>query len=357
MRPHPASLLLNLWLLLALPGCMPTIHSPAPPVMAAQLLNHRYLTADGDLLPLNAWLPSQGPVNAVIIAVHGFNDYSHFFQQPGEFFSQHGIACYAYDQRGFGGSPQRGFWAGEASYGQDLTSFIRLVQQRHPNTPVYLLGESFGAAVAITAMTGADKPNVTGLILSAPAVWSRATMPWYQQALLWSLAHTVPSLTLTGRHVKIQASDNIPMLKALGRDPLVIKATRVESLYGLAELMDTAQSQAGQLPQTSLLLYGDHDQLIPPPPMYRFIGHFSSTPHKTIAIYKNGYHMLLRDLNAPVVWRDILAWIQSPTAPLPSGADQYAKARTDALAQGHPPCDNLVQAAPAQAIKPGITQN
>ena len=34
--------------------------------------------------------------------------------------------------------------------------------------------------------------------------------------------------------------------------------------------------------------------------------------------------MLLRDLNAETVWRDILAWIANAQAPLPSGADRRA---------------------------------
>ena len=40
-----------------------------------------------------------------------------------------------------------------------------------------------------------------------------------------------------------------------------------------------------------------------------------------IAIYKDGYHMLLRDLHGAVVIADIEAWIKSPPAVLPSRAD------------------------------------
>ncbi len=31
--------------------------------------------------------------------------------------------------------------------------------------------------------------------------------------------------------------------------------------------------------------------------------------------------MLLRDLQAEIVWRDIAAWLEDPAARLPSGAD------------------------------------
>ena len=51
------------------------------------------------------------------------------------------------------------------------------------------------------------------------------------------------------------------------------------------------------------------------------------------ALYRDGYHMLLRDLHAKHIWRDIAAWIENPHAPLPSGAD--ALDRIDAAVEAH----------------------
>ncbi|MDO9106017.1 MAG: lysophospholipase [Methylovulum sp.] len=321
----------RLWLcsllLTLLSGCLPGIHKPGATITAGQLLAKQYITPDGVHLPVTQWLPQPDKTSAVLVAIHGFNDYNHFFQQPGDYFQQRGIACYAYDQRGFGGSPLRGLWSGIDAYIQDLDVFVQLVKDKHPGLPVYLLGESMGGAVIIAAMTKTAKIRVNGLILAAPAVWARATMPWYQQGLLWTLAHTLPWLTLTGKGIKVMPSDNIAMLRALGKDPLVIKATRVETLYGLADLMDIAQQNAGRINEKTLVLYGDRDEIIPRQPTYQFVQHMlqAQQQKKMVALYKNGYHMLLRDLQAPVLWQDIIAWIQSPSAPLPSGADKYAQ--------------------------------
>ena len=52
-----------------------------------------------------------------------------------------------------------------------------------------------------------------------------------------------------------------------------------------------------------------------------FDGLPEDAPH-TIAVYADGYHMLLRDLQAETVWRDVLSWIGDPSAALPSGADR-----------------------------------
>jgi len=42
------------------------------------------------------------------------------------------------------------------------------------------------------------------------------------------------------------------------------------------------------------------------------------------ALYADGWHMLLRDLEAEVVLRDIVAWTRKPGTPLPSAADARA---------------------------------
>ncbi|MSP26963.1 MAG: alpha/beta hydrolase [Methylococcales bacterium] len=305
---------------------MPMIHPLGMKNQSASLSETTFFTEDGVALPLRHWLPKT-EVNAVLIALHGFNDYSHFFAAPAEYFSGLGIACFAYDQRGFGASPSRGLWAGSATYIYDLQVLVRLLKQRYPNRPVYLLGESMGGAVIMTAMTQTTMPTVDGIILSAPALWARDTMPWYQTSLLWTIAHSMPWLSLTGSGLKVMASDNIPMLRALGRDPLVIKATRVEAMYGLTDLMDTAFNNTRALHKNTLILYGEKDEIIPKEPTYTFLNTLlaSDSTHKTIAIYPHGYHLLLRDLQAPTAWQDIATWIHHSTDKLPSGADDHAK--------------------------------
>jgi alpha-beta hydrolase superfamily lysophospholipase len=305
---------------------MPMIYPPGAKSNPAQLAENSFLTEDGANLPLRRWLP-KSEAKAVIIALHGFNDYSRFFELPGGYFSKLGIACYAYDQRGFGAAPKRGLWAGNEAYVDDLNTLAHLLEQRYPERPIYLLGESMGGAVILTAMGQTHIPKVAGIILAAPALWARETMPWYQTSLLWTLAHSMPWLTLTGEGVHVTPSDNIEMLRALGRDPWVIKGARVETLYGLADLMDAAFNSAESLRGNTLMLYGEKDEIIPKEPTYKFLKQFlANRPNeKTVAFYPQGYHMLLRDLQAAATWQDIAAWIDSGAGKLPSRADIRAR--------------------------------
>ena len=52
---------------------------------------------------------------------------------------------------------------------------------------------------------------------------------------------------------------------------------------------------------------------------------------RRIGWYSHGYHMLLRDLEGPIVAADVASWVLEPAAPLPSGADREA---ADAFSPG-----------------------
>lgn len=320
--PRPLFLYSVFALCLLLSGCAVTVKPPLRNSAEPRLATAHFVASDGAVLPVRAWLPKEGRPKAVILALHGFNDYGNAFAPPGRYFSEHGLALYAFDQRGFGNAPGRGTWAGTEVYAADVAEFTRQLRKRYGNTPIYLLGESMGGAIAMAAMAGGQPPDADGVILSAPAVWARDTMPWYQRTLLGFCEAVAPSLELTGEGLHIQASDNIEMLRALGRDPLVIKATRVDAIAGLADLMDTAQRKAGRIKPPVLVLYGEKDEVIPKEPITLMLKKLPKGSETRIGFYEGGYHMLLRDLHADRIWNDIAAWINDRAKPLPSGAEQ-----------------------------------
>ncbi len=312
--------------LLPLTACAPipvdTGPSRRPPALTGVFME----TRDGLHLPYRIW-PAAGGENAVVVALHGFNDYGEFFDGAARYLAGRGVTSYAYDQRGFGGAMLRGRWFETARYAEDAGDFLRLVAARHSGKPVYLLGDSMGGAIAMLTLTGPDAPPVAGAVLVAPAVWGRVTMPWYQRAALWFAAHTVPAMPLSTRGIQVTPSDNIEMLRALGRDPLIIKGARVDTVHGLVDLMDAALAAAPRFETPALILYGGRDDIVPKEPVRRMLTSLppAASAARRIAVYDAGYHMLLRDLAAETVWRDVAAWIEDPARPLPSGAEAGAQ--------------------------------
>ena len=315
-----------LLMVLVLAGCAPQLQPPRADNAAPQLLADRLIMNDGAALPLRQWQPAGEP-KAVILALHGFNDYSFSFDAPARTWAAAGIATFAYDQRGFGATPYRGLWAGEDRMIEDLRVASALLRARYPATPLYLLGESMGGSVVMAAAASTDPPAADGLILASPAIWGRDTQGPIQSGALWMAAHTVPWLEMTGEGLNIHPSDNIAMLRQLGRDPLVIKETRVDAIYGLVNLMDLAYDAAPRLRGRALVLYGSREDILPGSAVVAMLRRLpaDAAPRPRIALYPKGYHMLLRDLDAATVRDDIVAWIADPAAPLPSGGDILAE--------------------------------
>lgn len=268
---------------------------------------------------------------AVIIALHGFNDYSNAFQDFADFARRDGVAVHAYDQRGFGANADRGRWAGTDRLTAHLRDAVDHLRRIYGDTPLYVLGESMGGAVTIVAATGMPSLPIDGMILVAPAVWGGPHFSPFYRAMLWLASNLAPGWELTGSGLEIWPSDNIEMLRAFSADPLVIKGARTDAIAGLVRLMDRALASADKLDGRLLLLTGEKDEIIPRDALSDFEGRLTNEQATRIS-YPDGYHMLLRDLQRKVVFEDILAWIdraEESGRQTPLAAESHPKAGDD----------------------------
>lgn len=313
-------------LLLALAACSPRLQEIGPPVDTPAFTDKAFHTADGVDLPLKTWLPWDRPVEGVVVALHGFNDYSRAFDAPGKGLARRGFALYAFDQRGFGRTPERGIWAGSGQMVADVIAAARLAKAAHPDKPLFLLGESMGGAVIMAAYPHLKAIGVDGVILSAPAIWGWQVQPAINRFMMDLAMSIMPGVAVQPRGVERQASSNMNALRQLARDPNFIKATRVDAAYGLVELMTQAFDAGPALDGDPrwLILYGAREDILPGGAVSRFLDSLPDlAPERgRVAYYRRGHHLLLRDLDARFVYDDIAAWMRDPATPLPSGADQ-----------------------------------
>jgi alpha-beta hydrolase superfamily lysophospholipase len=302
---------------LALSACATELTAPGPPVTPPRLADGAFVMPDGAQLPYRIWQPG-GFVGAdpwaVVLALHGFNDSRDAWEIPAPAFAASGILVYAPDQRGFGDAPGRGLWAGTAGLVDDAACMVRLLRARHPRSRLYVVGESMGGAVLMCLATTSNPPPVDGYVLVAPAVWGRAEMNFLMRGVLWAAAGLVPGLTLSGGPVRVRASDN--------------RATRVDTIKGLVDLMDAALAAAPNFNALSLFMYGGHDELVPDRATAATWHGLAGKPpgEVVIAYYPKGFHLLMRDLDRSAPIGDVVAWLHDPKAPLPSGADRAAQA-------------------------------
>ncbi len=343
--PNPA---LILCVLLALSACTvvdafrPT--PPEAPLNAPIPATLSFRMSDGAILPARDWLPpANTPWQGVILALHGYTDSRDAWEVPAPALAEAGYAIYAPDQRGFGDAPNRGQWPGTERLVDDAAELLAQLRDQHPGLPVVVLGESMGGAVA-TLLAARPGHTADAFILESPAVWGWQQMDPAVAATLVA-ADTVapgwaPSPGQVGRD--ITASDNIPALIRMGRDPLTLRRVSVGNMRGLVDLMAAAQAAAPHVHGRILVLSGRRDQLVPPHATAAAWAKFPASVRR--AFYPNGYHLLLRDRDRALVIADITTWLHNPDAWLPSGADVAAGAWTS---------DHAWQAGEPQATPAG----
>jgi acylglycerol lipase len=316
----------------SLAACAPTVQGSLVPEQGfagPAFAGDRLISFDGARLGLTTWHAEGDYADepwAVIVGLHGMDDYANAFHMAGPWWAQRGVTTYAFDQRGFGRSPRRGIWAGEALMTEDLRVACALARQRHPRAIIAVAGESMGGAVAVAAFASDRPPDADRLVLLSPAVWGFSQQPLPYNALLWMASRTMPAYvakppSFLTRH--IWASDNVPELIAMGRDRLMIWGSRFDSLYGLVALMETGWQDIDKVRAPTAYLYGAHDQIIPKAAAFSAAARLR--PPGRTAYYDGGWHLLLRDLQAMTVWRDAEAFIRNPSAPPPSGAGPIPK--------------------------------
>jgi len=285
--------------------------------------NNRLISFDGAQLGLTVWDTDQAP-DIIIVGVHGMNDYANAFHMAAPYWAARGVKTYAYDQRGFGRSVGRGDWPDEELMREDLRTAVRLVRAEYPETMLAVVGISMGGAMTMTAFGSENPPEgVDRVVFSGPGLRGWGSIPTIQRVALWTSVRARPGWVVRPpRFVKIEPSDNIEMLQRLWADPLGLKTNKIEQVHGVVSLMENAHRAAPQLSDEipMLLTYGAKDIVIPQRGVRRTAKRLPE--HVRTAYYPDGYHMLLRDLQAETVFEDVLTFLRDPEAPLPSNVGE-----------------------------------
>ncbi len=305
---------LTLLFVLTLAGCAGTREDRAARLQAPQITapiqaedgrtDSIVESANGESITLSHWR-TETPAKATILAVHGYGDYGlSTYGEAAKGWAAQGIETYAYDQRGFGRNPSNSVWPGADRLVDDLALMADLVRERAPDTPLIIVGHSMGGGV-VTAALGEGRVTPDAAILLAPALWGGDNLNLGYRMLAGLAATLFPDKRWSGKGVvRILASDNIPMLRALGRDPLYVRKPSSREFAGLIAIMDRAVEGAPHITTPTLVLYGAKDEVIPEAPTRETAALFSGPTE--FRLIETGWHLLLRDLEGQIV-RDAVA--------------------------------------------------
>ena len=282
--------------------------------------NEKFISFDGAELGLTVWEAEGADTpEHVIVGIHGMNDWAGAFQFVAPVWAKAGVTTYAYDQRGFGRSPNRGLWPEEELLREDLHTAIAVARQKHPNALITVIGISMGGAVAMSAYNTERPLEVDRLILSGPGLRGWGAMRLAYRPSLWLSARIRPGwVVVPPKGVRIEPTDNWDRLNVIWQNANMTRENRIDQVHGVVSVMESGHKAAAKLPAATLMSYGANDYVIPERAVKRT---FKLLPeHVRGVYYENGWHMLLRDKQSDLVAADYLAFMQDPDARLPSGS-------------------------------------
>lgn len=257
-----------------------------------------FRTADGTALAERCWLPEGRPA-AVIILVHGFAEHCGRYELHAKRFCEQRFAVEALDLRGHGRSEgPRGYVPSFRTLVDDITAFVKRVLERRRGSRTFLLGHSFGAAIAGLASLRLHDVPIRGLILSSPAV--RICEPQWLQRLGLVAARFAPRLP-TKRLDRRKLSTDAAYVAAANADPL--------NYHGLIPTVSAAQivlagrallDRAALLSLPLLIIHGTDDRITMPEASADLYGCAASID-KSLNLYTGMRHETLNEPNGHVV--------------------------------------------------------
>jgi len=102
----------------------------------------------------HVWLPEEAP-KAIFLAIHGGMAHAGDWVTPAQYFTGKGIAVYALDLRWHGTYLQYNddvnmfHIDSYDTYTRDIEKYYAEIQKNHPDTPIFILGHSNGALIAL----------------------------------------------------------------------------------------------------------------------------------------------------------------------------------------------------------------
>lgn len=275
------------------------------------------------------WLPADP--KALVVFLPGLGDHCGRYSELSRQMVENGFAFATYDQRGNGQSEgPRGHLEKFSELVEDLASFVNFSLARVPEgTPLFVMGQSLGAVVAINYLLTHAQP-VTGMLLLSPAFVPQIRIPKWQRKIGARLHRILPRLTVShrvGREAFTRDQEELAKLNGdtLFHDRISIAAGR--EIFSNLELTGGFPSRI-HIPM--FLAAGSADSVCDPRATRWFADRLSSVD-KQCRMYDGMYHDLLHDIGREIVAADIAEWIRARAAEVKIPKDRYLLKRGEEL--------------------------
>ena len=236
---------------------------------------------------------------------------------PATYLSKNNIFTVSFDLDGFGRNENFGFWYPLEAHTQTIEKKLIKLKKKYPEKKIFLLGESMGGAIVTSLIAKQKDLPIDGAILVAPALWNFSEKNFFKSLFMSLISRLFPNLKVDGKGwIKVTASDNQEVLKALSEDKYFIQQPSLESLNGIIKLMDESYKDAktffSQPNYNTLVVIPLKDEIVPRKPLIELLEVTKIKSHEfssDFLIFESSYHMILRDIKGDNVTEEIKKWI------------------------------------------------
>src|SRR6266480_3952316 len=270
------------------------------------------ITKDGISIFVHAWIPDNP--QRILICVQGLGGHGGYYKELACLMALKGTIVVAPDLRGHGHSEGvRGDIDLFDRYVMDVDVAVTWASTMWPDTPIFVLGESMGASIAIQYVAsgpyGTHQIPLAGLVFVSP-VLSSAIRPTFGEVVHFIrsllIAPKHPSIAVTGRE-ELGCRD--PAFNTLLRaDPLFVRRVSTRFLIRLTLWFRQSRHKARRINLPLLVLLGGRDYIARRSGTSVFLRSVSAREQR-IVTFPQAYHCLLRDSDTPDVVGVLNVWL------------------------------------------------
>ena len=275
-----------------------------------------HVASDGYRLKFRYWAP-ENP-RGIVIALHGIQSHSGWYDYSSRRMAQAGFAVYFPDRRGSG---LNGFQRGHAAHAMRLVNDVRSLRQlavdehcsgnAELQLPITILGLSWGGKLA-AALAALFPQEFDRLVLLYPGLVTKIRPTW-SQLLRLNLAR---DLEIVKHHIPIPLEDpalftQVPEWQSfIANDPLALHTVSSSFLNAGRELDRLLKLHASKIIHPTLLLLAEDDAIINNAAVRQRVNQFGTRQLKT-EVYASARHTLEFEPNREEVFGDLVEWLST----------------------------------------------
>ncbi|MEM8860409.1 MAG: lysophospholipase [Chloroflexota bacterium] len=232
--------------------------------------------------------------------------YTHFVKH----FPEKGFMLYGLDQRGHGRSEGDPFHINSmADIRRDMQSFLELIQQNHPDIPVFFLGQSMGGLFVLDYCL--HRPNdVAGAIAIASGL-NLTGIPAVVRLIFRLLSRIAPKRVLKVRGVDLTGASRDPKeAERLKTDQLTNLSSTPQTVVEITKTVERVHKTAPKFQTPLMVIHGTADPISPYTGSETFFNAVK-IEDKTLKLYEGGYHQPFIDTNREEAFSDIENWVNA----------------------------------------------